>query len=164
MVTLWKLDFIIMFILGVNCLVCCVVWVVGGWCGNFCCAQMVTSCYHRNLTWCSSSYITFLQELNVTPFILFLLSTTPFVLFNFSKTQTSFCLAYIFWNLIELILFVFLETQTPPPHSSILKSHPLCCSIFKNPNFTSSFIFSKTSPFILLNFLKPKLHFLFHLL
>jgi len=124
------------------------------------------------------------QELNMTPFILFIFFTTPFVLFNFSKTQTSSCLACIFWNLtylyslkpkFHLIKYFLLwnltsqlvqlsELKTSSFHSFSLKPHHFSSySIFWNPNSISSFIFSKTPPFVLFKFLKPKCHLLLHL-
>ncbi len=172
---------------GPNYLLCCVMLVGGRWCSNVlsCLNGYIMILQELNVvfrllhcvpigTWCEN----FCLAHNLyNPFCLveffwnpnFLLSCLDFVKPNFSS-----CL-YSLKPKLHIVLPSFVKlhfsscstskTQTSPFHSSSLQPHHLLSySTFWNPNFTSSFIFFKTStPFIMLHFLKPELHFLIHI-
>jgi hypothetical protein len=71
---------------------------------------------------------------------------------------------FLLWN-ITFHLIQLSKLKTSPFHSFSLHPHLfLSYSTFWKPNSTSSFIFFKTPPFVLFNFLKPKLHLFLHLL
>ncbi len=174
-----------MFIPVLNCLVCCVgcrrvmlqCFVVLRWLhhalvGIWHSAQVVASCFCKNLMWHLSSYSYSLQP----PFScsIFLKPKLFLVLLVFFETWPNSSYLYSLKPKLHLIKYFLLwnvtfhlaqlsKLNTLPFNSFSLKPHHFSSySTFWKPNSTSSFIYSKTPPFVF-NFLKPKLHLFLHL-